>query len=796
MKKVHLLCNAHLDPAWLWRWNEGLAEAISTFRVAADFCEQYDGFVFNHNESLLYEWVEEYEPALFERIKKLVKDGKWKIMGGWYLQPDCNMPSPESFLSQIDIGREYFKEKFGVTPTTAINFDPFGHTRGLVQIMAKKGFKNYVFMRPGEYTRDVLRGNFLWEGYDGSTIIAHGMYGGYNTQKGLTVERIKNHINSIEDDTILCLWGVGNHGGGPSRVDIEAIAELAKATEHTIIHSNCDDYFAEVDAKNLETVSRSLTPSMVGCYTSMVRIKQGNRRLENKIALTEKIMSYAEMQSDIVFDYEELKKAKKALAFCQFHDILPGSAIKSVENDSLQTLAYGEEIADRLYTRAFIKLCEGQKKAEEGTIPILIFNPHPFEIEDEFEVGFMLQNQNWNEDEVTLATVYDERGNRLLSQNEKPDCTFNLDWIEKVSFRGKLAPASITRFNAELTVRKKQDLSDKAEYSDQITVKNEKMSFVLDRKTGLIKEYKIGGKSLIKNSGVLEVYKDNEDPWGMNVTAFDTPLGEFELMTDLEANEFVGYPDEKIPNVRVIEDGEVRIKIQSFFKFKSNKAIVEYTVPKNGIYVDLNFKILSNEPNVMIKYRLDTDFSGTPYGQQAFGVDEMFFDGTENVFQKWCGIKGEASDLCVLNVGSYAGSFAENKIYLSLLRTPIYSAHPIRDRQIAPHNRFSDHIDMGEREFSFRLTNFENADKKAQVFNEKPQAMSFFPSGMGDKKQPAAIINNENVLLSSIRKQGEKYQITLYNYSDCEQSATLCLTTLDKKITENFKGYEFKIIEI
>lgn len=796
MKKFHLLCNAHLDPAWLWRWNEGLAEAISTFRVAADFCEEYDGFVFNHNESLLYEWVEEYEPALFNRIKKLVEQGKWKIMGGWYLQPDCNMPSPESFLSQIDIGRDYFKEKFGVTPTTAINFDPFGQTRGLVQIMAKKGFKNYVFMRPGEYTTDHFRSNFLWEGYDGSTVIAHGIYGGYNTPKGKTADRIKNYINSIEEDTILCLWGVGNHGGGPSRVDIEAIAELAETSEHTIIHSNCDDYFAEADTKNLKKVSRSLTPSMVGCYTSMVRIKQGNRRLENKIAITEKIMSYAAMQSDLVFNYEELKKAKKALAFCQFHDILPGSAIKSVENDSLQTLAYGEEIADRLYTRAFIKLCEGQKKAEEGTIPILIFNPHPFEIEDEFEVGFMLQNQNWNDDEVTLATVYDEQGNKLLTQNEKPDCTFNLDWIEKVSFRGKLAPASITRFNAKLKVYKKQDLPKNPEYSDLITVENEKMSFSLDRKTGLIKEYTIGGKSVVKNSGVLEVYKDNEDPWGMNVKSFGDLLGEFTLMTDEKANEFIGYPDEKMQNVRVIEDGEVRIKIQSFWEFKSNKAVVEYTVPKNGIYIDVNVKILSNEPNVMIKFRLDTDFSGIPYGQQAFGKDQMFNDGTENVFQKWCGIKGENSDLCVLNSGSYAGCFADNKIYLSLLRTPIYSAHPIKDRQIAPHNRFLDHIDLGERNFSFRLTSFENADKKAQVFNEKPQAMSFFPSGDGHKKQVAATLDNENVLLSSVRKQGEKYQITLYNSSEHEQSATLCLNPLGKKIAETFKGYEFKIIVI
>ena len=114
MKELYLLCNAHLDPVWMWQREEGIAEAISTFRVAAQFCEEYDGFLFNHNESLLYEWVEEYEPALFERIKKLVKEGKWHIMGGWYIQPDCVMPSGESFLRQIQIGNKYFLEKFGV----------------------------------------------------------------------------------------------------------------------------------------------------------------------------------------------------------------------------------------------------------------------------------------------------------------------------------------------------------------------------------------------------------------------------------------------------------------------------------------------------------------------------------------------------------------------------------------------------------------------------------------------------------------------------------------------------------
>jgi len=145
MKTVHLVCNAHLDPVWLWEWQEGAAEAMSTFRVAADFCEEFDAFVFNHNEAILYRWVEQYEPALFRRIQRLVRRKRWHIMGGWYLQPDCNMPSGESFVRQILMGRDYFSRKFGVRPTTAINFEPraattptFSAARGKATALSKK----------------------------------------------------------------------------------------------------------------------------------------------------------------------------------------------------------------------------------------------------------------------------------------------------------------------------------------------------------------------------------------------------------------------------------------------------------------------------------------------------------------------------------------------------------------------------------------------------------------------------------------------------------------------------------
>ena len=791
MKKIHLLCNAHLDPVWLWRWNEGAAEAISTFRVAADFCEEYDGFIFNHNEALLYEWVEEYEPELFERIKRLVKEGKWVIMGGWYLQPDCVMTSGENLLEQIYLGNEYFMEKFGVKPVTAINFDPFGHSRGLVQILKKTGYQNYIFMRPGKWD-----GNFRWRGFDGSEIIAHRIYGGYNTLKGEAVKKIKRFEAEAEGDTGLLLWGIGNHGGGPSRIDLDGITEYMAQTETEILHSSTEKYFSEVDTTDLPVVEESLIPSMIGCYTTMVRVKQANRRLENKLAATQKIMAYATLSKGADYNNEELKKAKKALAFCQFHDILPGTSIQPAEEDCVRKLSYGEEIADKLYTKAFIKLCEGQVPARQGEIPVMVFNPHPYEIEGELEIGFMLENRNWNENQFTTAQVYDSEGNPLPTQNEKPDCTFNLDWIEKVSFMGKLAPSGITRFDVKLTVTEGEIFKDYSTESDCIEVNNDRMQVKISKKTGLIELYRVDGTTLIENSGELLMLNDNEDPWGMTVDAFNDLDGKFTLMSDAEANAFVGYTDEKASNVRIVEDGKVRTKVQAFFRCRDTIAAVEYTLPKNGAYVDVNFTIYSSTANKMIKYRLDTTLKGTPYGETAFGEQPLYSNGNEDVFHKWCGIRAPEKSLYVINNGTYGGSFTESSISLSLLRTPVHSAHPICDRQIAPHNRMLSHIDMGERRFSFRITADEGIERQAQIFNEAPFLMSFFPSGDGEKSDSVIKIDNPDIILSSIRNDNGKFTLHLHNFADKESTATVEIIPTGKKMELTFGKYELKFIEI
>ena len=213
-REIHLICNAHIDPIWQWDFPEGVSAVISTFASAVKLAEKHD-YIFCHNEVTVYKYIEEYAPGLFEKIRAQVKAGRWHIMGGWYLQPDANMPLGESFVRQILEGRRYFEEKFGARPTTAINFDPFGHSCGLVQIIKKCGQDSYLFMRPYPSELSLPAEQFLWRGPDGSEIKA-ARTGPYNSPLGRSVEAIRERAKQKagEGEVSFVLWGVGNHGGG------------------------------------------------------------------------------------------------------------------------------------------------------------------------------------------------------------------------------------------------------------------------------------------------------------------------------------------------------------------------------------------------------------------------------------------------------------------------------------------------------------------------------------------------------------------------------------------------------
>ena len=205
--------------------------------------------------------------------------------------------------------------------------------------------------------------------------------------------------------------------------------------------------------------------------------------------------------------------------------------------------------------------------------------------------------------------------------------------------------------------------------------------------------------------------------------------------------------------------------------------------------------MFTNDENTMFKMVFDTtlDKNSKALGQTMFGTETLIKEGKEVVFQKWCGLKDGITNFNIINSGTYGGSFEDNEIRISLLRTPVYSAHPVdyKGVELAPDNRIYNHIDMGERDFSFRiLANEEYVDFEAEIFNMKPYVLSFFPSGTGEKTENAVVLDNKNIILSAYKEEKNSVLIRLFNSSFENQYVTVSFEGINFNI--DFKPFEVK----
>jgi alpha-mannosidase len=807
MGTVHLVCNAHIDPVWLWEWEEGAAAAISTFRTAADLCEEFPSFVFNHNESLLYRWVEEYEPRLFERIRALAAQGRWRVMGGWYLQSDCNMPSGESFVRQALEGRRYFRERFGVEPATAVNVDPFGHGRGLVQILRKLGYGSYVFCRPPQADCPLPADDFIWRGYDGSEIAAHRASEHYNSFLGKARDKVEAWLAAHPAGEAagapgMVLWGIGDHGGGPSRRDIEALdALIGEGGGRAIRHASCEEYFAELaeSGQELPVFEGGLNPWGVGCYTSQCRIKQRHRLLEARLYGTEKIASAASIQGLADYPAEELREAARDLLFSEFHDILPGSAIRAVEESALRGMDHGLEILSRLRARAFFALTRGERPAAPGEIPILVYNPHPWPVRAIVECELQLEDQNYG---PLWSFPRPRRGGAALpSQLEQEASNINLDWRKKIVFEAELAPSSVSRFDCRVELLTSRPRPAPRSAGEDLTFDDGRRVLVVDGRTGLVARYAIEGREYLEPGSLRAlVMADDEDPWGMRVSGFRELAGAFEPAA--------GGPGEAAATgPRVIEEGESRSVVEALFSYGSSSLVLRYRVPAKGDWFEVEVELRWAERDRMLKLSLPTPFKAASYlGQTAYGREELAA-GREVVAQSWTAVVDGAGGraLSVLNAGSYGSDYADGEARLSLLRSPAYAAHPIEDRPIVAADRRLPRIDQGERHFLFRIQGGDAGERLAAVerealeFNEAPFALSFFPPGLGEASKPLAVIGGDgSVVMCAFKRaeSGARYVARLFEPTGRPRTARLELPALGIGRDLEFGPFEIKTLLI
>jgi len=788
MKEVHLICNAHIDPIWQWDWPEGVSAVLSTFQSAVNLAEKYD-YIFCHNEVTVYKYVEEYAPELFEKIRQLVRAGKWHIMGGWYLQPDCNMPSGESIVRQIQEGKRYFREKFGKEPTTAINFDPFGHSVGLVQIIRKCGQDSYIFMRPYPSELPLPDEHFIWRGLDGSEIKAVRSLC-YCTPLGSSAKVIQQRAQEKKHDVCMVLWGVGNHGGGPSDKDLADILQLQETSQDQYIHSTPEACFAKLHPEAV--VDTSLHISMPGCYTSMQRVKKKHALLENELYFTEKILSTA-FASGALAEYpeEQIHRITEDLLNAEFHDVLPGSSIQCGEENGLKLLDHGLLEAERLKIKAYFALARGLSPAQEREYPIVIFNPNVYPLQENVECEFMLADQNRNLAIHSSISVLDEQGHPVPFQLIKEESNLNLDWRKRLIIQATVAPLSLKRYSVYVTYEPAEEKT----VSRNLIFENGRKYVEIDGTTGLLKRYSINGVDYVQNGFELFSFADNADPWAMGTHQLER------LGTNGQPFALCQSPDGVFANmqsIQVIEDGDIYLGAEAFFQKDHTKARIGYKIYKNNDYVDVDVTVFLGDVDRIIKLKVPVSMEGKLVGQTVFGTEDLFMDARENVAHRFVAIKNGDRALALMNTGVYGSHYEDGAIYMSLVRGATYCAHPIDDLELIPTDRFTKKLDQGESSYSFRLglVDSKKLERLTQEFVQKPYGLSIFPIPVKEANRKAFQVSlaDETVSVVTIKKADGTDGILFRLINNTESPVSTALSVNEESIPLVFGKYEVKTV--
>ncbi len=289
--RVHMIANAHIDPVWLWPWQAGADEALATTAAMADRCDEYPEFVFTRGEAWLYRQVERLHPELFARVRRLIERGQWHVTGGQFIQPDLNLPTAENLHRQIVHGQRYFRDRFGIAPRIGYNVDSFGHTASLPDILFEHGYEAYVFRRPEQHQVALPANVFRWQGTGGAEVTAFRIEPGYVANFADLAGQVQIAIDSVDPALghAMCFYGVGNHGGGPSKAMIEWILANHDFAGHELVFSTPEAFFEAIADRtgDLPRVTIELQHTFPGCYSVMHDIKAAQRHGEQLLVQAE-----------------------------------------------------------------------------------------------------------------------------------------------------------------------------------------------------------------------------------------------------------------------------------------------------------------------------------------------------------------------------------------------------------------------------------------------------------------------------------------------------------------------------
>ena len=742
-KTLYMIGNAHLDPVWLWQWQEGYQEVKATFRSALDRMKEYDDFFFTSSSAAYYEWVEENEPAMFEEIMERVKEGRWVIVGGWWIQPDCNAPGGESYVRQGLYGQRYFQEKLGVTAQTGYNVDSFGHNGMLPQILKKSGMDNYVFMRPGRHEKGLEGETFTWTSNDGSAVTAFRIPFEYCTWPRELKEHIERCAGEIKDPrgSIMCFYGVGNHGGGPTKQNIESIHELNRAEDMPrLILSTPDDYFQAVkqSGRTLPVVSGELFHHSSGCYSAHSEVKRLNRLAENRLIMAEKLSVAGKHWAGGKYPLEKYTESWKKVLFNQFHDIMAGTSIEPAYEDARESYGAALDTAARGLNAAVQSISwHIDIPMEEDMKPIVVFNPNAFsgKFEVEMESPCLKENQ----------VLVDEEGTQIPLQTVQSLASSN--GRTRLVFIAELPALGYRTYR--LVIREAARTFPDVECSGN-TAENRWFKIAFDEKTGYISSlYKKndGTEYFSGPAAVPVVIEDKSDTWSHGVRIFDKVKGRFEGVS-----------------VKRVECGPVKCVIRVTSTYGSSRIFQDFSIYRELDYIRVKTTVDWHEKMSMLKLRFPMQLNYLRASWEIpYGVAQREPNGEEYPMQNFLdteganpGLETAINGLSFLNDGKSSGSIAGKEVSLTVLRSPIYANHePYQPDE----NLEYVYVDQGVQTFTYGLYphdgSWEDACtvRRSRELNEKPIAL-FETYHKGELPQSASFlsVSADNVLVTVMKE--------------------------------------------
>ncbi|OQB34165.1 MAG: Mannosylglycerate hydrolase [Candidatus Hydrogenedentes bacterium ADurb.Bin170] len=791
---LHMIGHGHIDPVWLWRWTEGYSEVRTTFASALQRMQETSEFVFTASSACFYQWVKESDPALFEQIRERVAEGRWEIAGGFWVEPDCNIPCGESFVRHGLYSQRFFQREFGKRVKVGFNPDSFGHAGNLPQILKKLGMDCYCYMRPqpemGE--KDYPDGTlFLWQSKDGSSVVTAQLPFCYTGQ----VEDIKKRAALLpasprlhpQQKHALCFYGVGDHGGGPTREAVQFIHDWEKETLLPGVHlqfSSLEDFFnavkSEIPESAMPVLQEELQHHARGCYSVHSEIKRLNRKVEHALMTAERFATAAWLLGALDYPQDAFEKCWKDLLFNQFHDLLGGTSLQSAYEDARDQLGAARHRADVILNQSVQSIARDVDTSAEGN-PFLAINPLPWPVwaaitlppavrtnlTDEFHVV------NEFDDAVPIQAV---RGERIGHTNHR--------------FVAHLPALGYQVFHARSGAKKYKHTLPLESGNDFLENYWWRIEFC--ERTGEIKRLfdKLHRIEVLERGGILSALVDSGDTWGHSIDAFRIEAGRF------------GQAE-----LKIVEAGDVFVTMRCRAFYDCSEAITEYTLCRTTDHITVNMRVNWQQKHQALKFGFITNVQeGRAVWEAPYGYQERQADGMEEPGGQWMDLtgtcEGRTYGFALLNDCKYGSDILKNTMRITLLRSPLYAHH---DPERSQPEELWQQMDQGWHTMRFALMphteNWRDARivKRAWELNA-PAFVHMEARHPGKFKKQAGLLGTESdhVLLTVIKcsEDGEEVVIRGFETAGKAAQTRLHLPYFDKAFCLSFEPHEIKTIRI